>query len=154
CKRVFPGATVFQYDYLNDDVETVFDDQSLFDRQRKRPDNLLRDLYDPNIKWIIFINPPFATSQKAGYSGESKQGVSGTKIQPLMHQHGLGEVSRELFAQFLFRIRKEFAGKPAHLGLFSTLKYVNSNNDQKFRDKVFQFAFKDGFVFSSANFSS
>jgi len=153
CKRVFPGATVFQYDYLNDDVESVFDDQSLFDRVSKRPQNLLRDLYDPNIKWIIFINPPFATSQKAGYSGESKQGVSTTKIQPLMHQWGLGEVSRELFAQFLFRIRKEFADKETHLGLFSTLKYINSNNDQKFRDKVFQFTFKDGFVFSSANFS-
>ena len=153
CQRVFPGATVFQYDYLNDDVESVFDDQSLFDAPCKRPANLLRDLYDPNIKWIIFINPPFATSQKAGYSGESKKGVSGTKIQPLMHQWGLGEVSRELFAQFLFRIRQEFAGRQAHLGLFSTLKYVNSNNDQKFRDKVFQFGFEDGFVFSSANFS-
>jgi hypothetical protein len=152
CQRVFPGATVFQYDYLNDDVESVFDDQSLFDRVSKRPQNLLRDLYDPNIKWIIFINPPFATAQKAGYSGESKKGVSTTKIQPLMHAHGLGEVSRELFAQFLFRIRKEFADKSAHLGLFSTLKYVNSNNDQKFRDQVFQFTFKDGFVFSSPIF--
>jgi hypothetical protein len=70
-----------------------------------------------------------------------------------MHQWGLGEVSRELFAQFLFRIRQEFAGKRAHLGLFSTLKYINANNDQKFRDKVFQFTFEDGFVFSSANFS-
>ena len=153
CKRVFPGATVFQYDYLNDDVESVFDDQSLFDRQAKRPANLLRDLYDPNIKWIIFINPPFATSQKAGYSGESKKNVSDTKIRPLMHAQGLGEVSRELFAQFLFRIRQEFAGKAAHLGLFSTLKYVNSNNDQKFRDQVFRFGFENGFVFSSANFS-
>lgn len=153
CQRVFPGATVFQYDYLNDDVESVFDSPSLFDAPCKRPANLLRDFYDPDIKWIIFINPPFATAQKAGYSGESKKGVSGTKIQPLMHQHGLGEVSRELFAQFLFRIRKEFTGKQAHLGLFSTLKYVNSNNDQKFRDQVFQFTFKDGFIFSSANFS-
>ncbi len=153
CKRVFPGATVFQYDYLNADVESVFDDQSLFDRQPKRPANLLRDLYDPNIKWIIFMNPPFATSQKAGYSGESKKSVSDTKIRPLMHAQGLGEVSRELFAQFLFRIRQEFAGKEAHLGLFSTLKYVNSNNDQKFRDQVFQFGFENGFVFSSANFS-
>ncbi len=131
----------------------MFNAQSLFDSTSKRPANLLRDLYDPNIKWIIFINPPFATSQTAGYSGESKKGVSGTKIQPLMHQWELGEVSRELFAQFLFRIRQEFDGKKAHLGLFSTLKYINSNNDQKFRDKVFQFAFEAGFVFSSANFS-
>ena len=153
CRRLFPGATVFQYDYLNDDVESVFEGQSLFDAPRKRPDNLLRDLANPGIKWIIFINPPFATSQKAGYSGESKKSVSDTKIRPLMHQWGLGEVSRELFAQFLFRIRQEFAGKQAHLGLFSTLKYLNSNNDQKFRDKVFRFTFEEGFVFSSANFS-
>ena len=108
---------------------------------------------NPDIQWVIFINPPFATSQKAGYSGKSKKNVSNTKIRPLMHEAKLGEVSRELFAQFLFRIRHEFRGKRAYLGLFSTLKYVNANNDQKFRDKVFQFGFKDGFVFSSATFS-
>ena len=153
CKRVFPGATVFQYDYLNDDVEAVFDQQPLFPKGGKMPVNLVRDLANPEIKWIIFINPPFATSQKAGYSGESKKSVSTTKVRTLMHEWGMGEVSRELFAQFLFRIRQEFAGKQTHLGLFSTLKYVNSNNDQKFRDKVFQFSFRDGFVFSSANFS-
>ena len=153
CQRVFPGATVFQYDYLNDDVESVFEQQSLFRGQLKLPANLQRDLADPAIKWIIFINPPFATSQKAGYSGGSKKSVSATKVRPLMHELDLGEVSRELFAQFLFRIRREFAGKEAHLGLFSTLKYVNSNNDQKFRDTVFQFGFEDGFIFSSANFS-
>ncbi len=153
CKRVFPGATVFKYDYLNDDVEAVFGIQSLFSKTRNLPENLLRDLADPEIKWLIFINPPFATSQKAGTSGESKKSVSTTKVRPLMHEQGLGEVSRELFAQFLFRIRQEFAGKQAFLGLFSTLKYINANNDQKFRDKVFQFTFRDGFVFSSANFS-
>ncbi len=153
CKRVFPGATVFQYDYLNDDVESLFATMSLFDRASKMPENLMRDLFNPNLKWIIFINPPFATSQKAGYSGESKKSVSDTKIRPLMHAQDLGEVSRELFAQFLFRIRKEFEDKETHLGLFSTLKYVNANNDQKFRDKIFQFGFEDGFVFSSANFS-
>lgn len=153
CRRAFPGATVFQYDYLNDDVEAVFDDKSLFSKERKLPANLQNDLANPDIKWIIFINPPFATSQKAGYSGGSKRHVSETKIRPLMHQWGLGEVSRELFAQFLFRIRQEFAGKKARLGLFSTLKYLNANNDQKFRDKVFQFAFEDGFLFSSATFS-
>jgi hypothetical protein len=153
CQRVFPGATAFQYDYLNDDVERVFEQQSLFSGDLKLPANLQRDLADPAIKWIIFINPPFATSQKAGYSGESKKSVSDTKVRPLMHEQDLGEVSRELFAQFLFRIRREFAGKTAHLGLFSTLKYVNANNDQKFRDSVFQFGFEDGFIFSSANFA-
>jgi hypothetical protein len=155
CQRVFPGATVFQYDYLNDDIDRVFNNMPLFNHtyKSKLPEKLVADLENPNIKWLIFINPPFATSQKAGYSGESKKSVSDTEVRPLMHNADLGEVSRELFAQFLFRIRHEFSGKQAYLGLFSTLKYINANNDQKFRDKVFQFTFKDGFVFSSANFS-
>ena len=153
CRRAFSDATVFQYDYLNDDIEFVFGRQLQLGQVRKLPENLVRDLANPDIKWIVFINPPFATSQKAGYSGESKKSVSNTKVRTLMHENGLGEVSRELFAQFLFRIRKEFQGQPGAPRTFSTLKYVNANNDQKFRDKVFQFAFEDGFVFSSANFS-
>ena len=56
---MFPGATVFQYDYLNDDVENVFDDQSIFGGQSKLPQNLRNDLANPDIKWIIFINPPY-----------------------------------------------------------------------------------------------
>ena len=153
CNRVFPGATIFQYDYLNDDVDSVFDQQLLFKQPRKMPESLLRDLANPKIKWIVFLNPPFATSNKTGFTGESKKSVSDTKIRPLMHEQGLGEVSRELFAQFAFRIQREFSGKKAFLGLFSKLKYVNANNDQKFRDNVFQFLFKDGFMFSSATFS-
>ncbi len=152
CKRVFPDATVFQYDYLNDDIDNVFAQGSLFAEPTKLPDNLASDLLNPEISWIIFINPPFATSQTAGTSGKSKKNVSKTKIRPLMHEMGLGEVSRELFAQFLFRIKHEFRGKQACLGLFSTLKYVTANNDQTFRDKIFKFTYKNGFIFSSANF--
>ncbi len=70
-----------------------------------------------------------------------------------MHEHELGEVSRELFTQFLYRIRREFRGKQAWLGLFSTLKYINATNDQKFRDRIFRFGFKRGFMFSSVNFA-
>lgn len=64
-----------------------------------------------------------------------------------MTREGYGEASRELFVQFLFRISKEFAGKPAHLCLFSKLKYLNSNNDQKIRDGFFQYAYCRGFIF-------
>ena len=153
CKRVFPGATIFQYDYLNDDIDSVFDRQSLFMQSRKMPETLLRDLANPKIKWIVLLNPPFATSNKTGFTGESKKSVSDTKIRPLMHEQGLGEVSRELFAQFAFRIQREFASKKAYLGLFSKVKYVNANNDQRFRDNIFRFLYKDGFMFSSATFS-
>lgn len=151
-ERLFSSATCFQYDYLNDDIDCIFGG-GLF-QDWKLPKNLRNDLANPKIKWVILINPPFATSQTAGTSGAtSKKDVSDTQIRKVMHKQNLGEVSRELFAQFLYRIKHEFHGKKAHLGLFSKLKYINANNDQKFRDTVFQFAFEQGFVFSSVNFS-
>ena len=154
CTRLFPNAHVFQYDYLNDDVGNLFAGSLPFDATWKLPDQLRKDLNDTSIQWIILINPPFATSQTAGTNNsDSKQGVSQSHIRNIMHERKLGEVSRELFAQFLFRIKHEFQGRETHLGLFSTLKYVNANNDQKLRDTIFRFGFERGFVFSSVSFS-
>lgn len=163
CTRIFPGATVFQYDYLNDDVGNVFKNVGREkDRHKldlsgsitwKLPEKLRSDLANPKIKWVILINPPFATAQKGGATGANKTDVSKTRVRELMHSDKLGEVSRELFAQFLYRIRHEFAGKAAWLGLFSTLKYVNATNDQKLREFLFRFLYCRGFIFSSANFS-
>lgn len=154
CKRIFPDATCFQYDYLNDDIP--FLDNSLnLGYKRKMPENLVKDLQDPKIKWIIFINPPFATSNNAsGNTGKkSKDTVSMTSVRKMMTDDNLGEASRELFLQFLYRISKEFKNKNAHLCLFSTLKYLNSNNDQKIRDSFFKYEFKKGFIFSSQCFN-
>ncbi len=161
--RLFPGATVFQYDYLNDDVGNVFDatagpagQQRLPQADRKTwklPLALRQDLANPAIEWVILINPPFATAQQGGAGGANKADVSKTAVRQEMHAHQLGEVSRELFSQFLFRIRHEFAGRQAWLGLFSKIKYLNATNDQKLRDTVFRFAFRRGFMFSSVNFS-
>ena len=153
--RLFSDAEVFQYDYLNDDIENIFEDKSgfAFDFPWTLPQKLRDDLANPKIKWIILINPPFATAQKAGTKhGDSKEGVSDTKLRKQMHKAGLGEVSRELFSQFLYRIKYEFAEKDARLVLFSKIKYINSNNDQHFRDTIFDFKFENGFVFSARNF--
>ncbi len=154
CKKIFPTATVFQYDYLNDDVTNLFANRSVdYNFTWKLPAKLRQDLSNPKLKWIILINPPFATSQTAGHKGKSKQNVSNTAVRQIMHNQKLGEVSRELFSQFIFRIKKEFENKSAYFGLFSKIKYLNANNDQKLRDKIFDFEYKRGFIFSSLNFS-
>lgn len=141
CKKIFPDATVFQYDYLNDD-------------QNKLPENLRADLNNPNIKWLVFINPPYATASNFERDPNriSKDNVSMTAIRELMTADDMGEVSRELTAQFLYRISKEFSTRAVWLGMFSKIKYINSNNDQKLRDKFFKYKFERGFVFSSQNF--
>jgi len=159
--NMFPGATIFQYDYLNDDVELVMSGADLLDDKLgwKLPRKLREALADKANKWVVLMNPPYATSQEAGAtspkatSGENKKGVSNTAVRKIMHEQGLGEVSRELFDQFLYRATVEARSCNMHIGLFSTIKYINANNDQKFRDKVFHYQFKDGFVFSSSNFS-
>ncbi|NCD21571.1 MAG: hypothetical protein EOL90_01345 [Spartobacteria bacterium] len=154
CQRLFPEAHNFQYDYLNDDVGNLFLENALgFKLTWKLPQRLREDLQNPKLKWVILINPPFATAQTAGCAGESKKDVSDTELRRIMHDQDLGETSRELFAQFLFRIHHEFKGKAAWFGLFSKLKYLNANNDQKLRDAIFHYAFERGFMFSSVNFA-
>ena len=145
-QKEFPAATVFRYDYLNDDVKKNAGVSV------KLPNNLQNDLANPEIQWIILVNPPYATAQEAGLKGTSKEGVSDTNIRKQMHAEGLGEVSRELYVQFLYRIMNEFRNRKTLLGLFSPLKYLISTNYQKFRDNVFHAAFQSGFVFSSENF--
>jgi hypothetical protein len=154
-RKLFPDSTVFQYDYLNDDVENLYSKDELnFSANWKLPQKLRDDLSNPEIKWIILINPPFATSQDAGtHNSKSKKDASNTNIRTIMHEDKLGEVSRELFSQFIFRISREFKGKQAHLCMYSKVKYLNANNDQLLRDNLFHYKFEKGFMFSVEHFS-
>lgn len=141
CAKTFSAATCFQYDFLNDDAD-------------KLPENLRADLANPDIKWIIFINPPYATASnfECDPNRKNKENVSMTAIREQMTAENMGAASRELYIQFLYRISRDFANRTAYLGIFSTTKYINANNDQPFRDKVFRYRFENGFIFSSQNF--
>lgn len=150
CKGMFHDATVFQYDYLNDDIDRVLgQDQTL---GWKMPQQLVDDLADSDIKWIIFINPPFGTAQNKEAPADSKEGISMTKVRAHMTVDQLGESSRELTSQFLYRIHHEFQNKEAWLGLFSKIKFINANNDQNLRAAVFRYKFKKGFIFDARAF--
>lgn len=150
-KKVFPNATCFQYDYLNDDVEYVFNKGNLpFEPNWKLPKKLRDELNNPNITWIIYINPPFATAQDAKQKN-SKTGVSKTKVELLMDREKIGHAKRELFTQFMFRITHELP-KNSFLGMFSTLKYINAPDSAEYRDKYFNFKYEKGFLFHSKCF--
>jgi len=157
-EKEFPTATVFQYDYLDDDIVPLsrYSGSSgvpaKLSDETKLPSALQDDLANPELKWGILVNPPYATAQEAGLTGKSKEGVSDTHIRKQMHAERLGEVSRELYVQFLYRIMNDFKHRQAVLGLFAPLKYLVSTNYQKFRDNVFHATFHSGFMFSSENF--
>ena len=156
CKKIFPEATVLQYYYLNDDVEFFKNEIQLegFGIKRKMPKKLIEDLKNPELKWIIFINPPYAMS--TNYSLErdrkDKYGVSSTQIQNLMKIDNLGEASRELCVQFLYRIVREFQNKQVTIGIFSKLGYITAEYEKNFRNNYFNAKFERGFTLSSKNF--
>ncbi len=151
-RNVFPNATCFQYDYLNDDVERLFNKNgSLFEASWKIPQKLREELADPTLTWIVYINPPFATAQVGGATGDSKKGVSKTNIEIEMDKQNVGHVKRELFAQFMFRIVHELPAK-TYLGMFSKLKYLNAPDSIAYRDHFFNYKFERGFLFKSTTF--
>ena len=151
CKNKFKNVCIFQYDYLNDDIELK---EKIFN-YKKIPNKLKSDLENKELNWLIFINPPYATSQVAGTNSKSKKNVSYSLIRNIMHENKLGEASRELSAQFMFRINKEFVnGKKIYLAIFSKTNYIKSNNNEKFREDICNYKFVNGFVFSSSNFES
>jgi hypothetical protein len=148
------GAEMFQYDYLNDDITDFGEiDYSL---TNKVPVTLRQAIADAKAgvegakPILILINPPYAESGSGIAKGdENKVGVEKTRINNAMREMNLGYASKELFVQFLIRIRQELPNSA--LAMFSTLKYVNAPNFEPFR-RVWQAKYLDGFVVHSRAF--
>ena len=72
-----------------------------------------------------------------------------TKIGVIMNQSDYGYAARELFIQFIARVSREIP--KATIGIFSTLKYVNAPNFERFR-QVWNAEFINGFIVHSKSF--
>lgn len=145
-----PGATIFQYDYLNDDVTDFGEiDYSL---SNKLPLELRQAIADAKArkkgakKLLVLINPPYGEAANSqGNAG--KTGIATTRISYGMSD--LGYAARELFVQFLHRIMAELP--TATLAMFSTLKYINAPNFEAFRQR-WTAEYLDGFIVHSQAF--
>lgn len=142
------AATRFQYDYLNDDIT---DDGKIdYSLTNKVPEGLRKAIQEGK-KILVLINPPYAEATSSDNTvnggGESKTGVATTMIGKHMSEYGYAK--RELFVQFVARIAKEIPN--ARLAMFSTLKYVNASNFEKFRE-VWNAKYQGGFVVHSKAF--
>lgn len=141
------AATRFQYDYLNDDITE--DGRIDYNLTNKVPKGLQKAIIEEK-KILILINPPYAESGSGiGKGVENKKEVEQTKINALMKTQELGYASKELFVQFLVRIAKEIPS--ATVAMFSTLKYVNAPNFEKFREN-WNAKYLGGFVVHSKSF--
>jgi len=139
------AAQRFQYDYLNDDIT---DDGKIdYSLTNKVPLELRQAISDGK-KILVLINPPYAEASNRNYLAEDvtgienkKTGVAKTKMS--VHMDRYGKAKNELFTQFLARIAAEIP--TATVATFSTMKYVNAPNFEKFRE-VWSAEYLGGFV--------
>ncbi|MCL2742671.1 MAG: hypothetical protein FWE67_02350 [Planctomycetaceae bacterium] len=111
------------------------------------PEEVLRDMANEQIKWLFFINPPYGegSSGKATYDTKwYKKNVSVSNVKDQMKGHNLSIESKEKYAQFLFRIEKEFKCKYV-LGCYTTMKAFVSKEYANLR-KFWRPVFKRGLI--------
>ena len=158
ASRTCVAATKFQYDYLNDDITDAGDID--YNLTNKIPTELRQAIADAKEnkrdakKILVLINPPYGEAMNvdnitvsSGKNSEAKRGIATTRISTKMGE--LGYASRELFVQFLVRIQSELPS--ATIAMFSTLKYINAPNFEKFRD-YWKSKYLGGFVVHSKAF--
>ena len=170
-KKYNPESVAFQYDFLNDDVE-MFDEllkkvkegyalsESDFVGSvlyRKAP-GLIRSLLSGK-PLAFLINPPYGTSaeMKSVHTDvEHKQGISVTKVNSLMLNEKIGTCSRQLVAQFVYRIYdlSVLFGVKICLGMFSPTSVLTSNDYSGLLQKVGnKLGFVVGFMFRADEFA-
>ena len=133
---------VFQFDFLNEPFS-------------KLPESLQKVLNDPKkqSKLVIYINPPYAEAGNARTrTGARNKNEVATTTQ-VWKDYGaeLGLGIRELFAQFMIRIKKEIPA--CKIALFSTAKYIQGAGFEKFRAH-FLAKFNGGFVVPAYTFDN
>jgi hypothetical protein len=138
------AAQRFQYDYLNDDIS---EDGSIDYSLTNKVPLGLRQAIAEGKKILVLINPPYAESGNRGNTSEgegekNKKGVAKTKFSSIAMEN-YGKASNELFTQFIARIALEIP--KATIAMFSTMKYVNAPNFEKFR-QVWKAQYLGGFV--------
>lgn len=138
------SATRFQYDYLNDDIT---DDGKIDYTLTNKIPQALRQAIKDGKKILVLMNPPYAEAGST-LGKDSKGNVAKTKFASTA-MNDYGKASSELFTQFVVRVTQEIP--TATIALFSTLKYVNSTNFEKFRQS-FSAKYLGGFVVHSKAF--
>lgn len=137
-----PEAVKFQSDFLNDDYDFL-------------PVGLKRAI-ESKKEMLIFFNPPYATSNNMGTEeGDHKAGVSDTEIGKEMKNYKWGAASRNIYAQFLYRICKlQEINSNIKIALFCKPNYMTASDYKTFRLKFLSyFGYSKGFLFQASHFA-
>ena len=107
---------------------------------------------------VFLINPPYGTSTDlksvGGKSGANKAGIADSKIDTFMEIDGLSGSSRQLVAQFIYRINKlcQMFDKPLCIGLFSPSSIFSSDMYKPLMQQEC-IGCSDAFILQASNFA-
>lgn len=152
-----PGASVFQYDFLNPGVESPFFEDEDRNVIPASVDRRLREAAKAGKRLVWFMNPPYGT---AGIKGaDSRAGIADTRVNGGMRAAKLGAASSQLYAQFMFQahqVAAEYGFKEHTVALFSKSTFVSAGSYRKLRDWWFgRYEAPEGgaFLFQASHFA-
>lgn len=135
---------VFKFDFLNDSFETIEIPklkQILYNEEERK-------------KLVIYINPPYAehgNRATINNKGQHKDKVATTSKIYNKYSAEYESAMRELYIQFFVRIYNEIPG--CIIASFSTIKFINSQNFNKFRS-LFKANLLSGFICNANSFDN
>lgn len=142
-ERYNKEAVAFQFDFLNDSLD-------------KLPEGL-KEALENNKPIIFFINPPYATAANGKTDGDSKEGCAKTIVNEEMVKCGFGNGSRNLYAQFLYRImmiKEQYNLTNVHIALFSPTLFLSGTSYKVFREYFCkEFSYNSGVQFKASHFA-
>jgi len=167
CSTLFQGelnigadynleATKFQFDFLNDDIPMPTD---LVQNITKLPQSLVDSLkQDKPI--VFFLNPPFGTSSSnfgKGTTNTKGAGIFNSAIYTEMVNNKMGNASKNLYAQFLYRIMKIKQGynlTNCYICLYSPTLFLTGPSSSVFRRYFLkEFSFQKACQFRASHFA-
>lgn len=138
-----PEAVKFQFDFLNDDYDFL-------------PKGL-RDAIEGGKEIIVLMNPPYATANNLDNkqkSNSNKEGVSFSKIGKKMTELGFGTSSRQLYAQFMFRLDTMNSKNNINFAQFTQPTYKTGETYIKFREQILnKYECHKSFIFNGKHFA-
>jgi hypothetical protein len=138
--------------HYNDEaiVRQVFDFLNDPDEFLPKP---IKEAIEQGKEIIFLINPPYATSNVAGNSGEDKAGTSQTEVNRIMKEEGgWGKSVQQLYTQFMYRIMK--METKTHICMFSKPTFLTGDAFSDFRERFLEeYEYKKGFVMDAKEFA-
>ena len=146
-----PEGVSFCFDFLNDPI--VGRDSLMGVYDDKLPKGL-KDALLENKPIVFLLNPPYMTSSVSNNGGKDK---SSNSVNNEMLKRNIGLASREIYAQFLYRIlmiKHQFNLTNCYIALFCKPKFITGSSFKKFRDVFLaDFKYDSGILFQASNFA-